>query len=53
MLAGDQEFKDTPFDQGKQQHSGHEELELPFDDLNHLTWIFVAFKLLANKINQP
>ena len=40
MLAGDQEFKDTPFDQGKPQNSGHEELELPFDDLVHLIWVF-------------
>ena len=47
MLAENQEFKDTPFDQGKPQHSSHEDLELPFDDLVHLTWIF-AFILIAN-----
>jgi len=27
-LARDQEFQDTPFDQGKPQYSGHGELEL-------------------------
>ena len=32
-LARDQEFEDTPFDQGKRQYSGHEELELEFDHL--------------------
>ena len=32
-LARDQEFQDTPLDQGKPQYSGHEELELEFDHL--------------------
>ena len=27
-LARDQEFQDTPLDQGKPQYSGHEDLEL-------------------------
>ena len=46
-LARDQEFQDTPLDHGKPQHSGHEELELPFDHLEHLIWIF-AFDLIVN-----
>ena len=40
MLAGDQEFKDTPLDQGKPKQSGHEELKLLFEDLNHLLGLF-------------
>ena len=32
-LARDQEFQDTPLDQGKPQYSGHEEFELQFDHL--------------------
>ena len=45
-LARDQEFQDTPLDQGKPQYSG-EELELPFEDLEHFHLKF-AFDLIVN-----
>lgn len=42
-LAGEQEFKDTPFDQGKPQYSGHEELGLFFAKFDAFIWILLPY----------